>query len=490
LKFLKLSWGKGNMPAEVVSQIENIFRPRSIAVIGVSDKRYRLGNLLLSSFKDIGFKGDLYPVNPQENQVMGLRCYPSVKEIEGPVDLVIISVHPNGVSALIDDCVAKGIRAAVIFSSGFREKSEEGSRAEAEIVQKARRGGVRILGPNCMGLYSPSSGLSFFPGMPKELGTIAFLSQSGSLTNLLGLFGGVRGVRFSKMISVGNSADLGVNDFLEYLGQDPETRLIVLYLEGLEDGRRFISLARNISPKKPILLWKGGKTEGGRKAAGSHTGSLSGSEELWEAAIRQSGIIKVENLIELLGFVTAFQSPYFPAGNRVAILSGPGGPAVSASDACEKEGLRLARLSRETESKLAEFVPEFGASITNPVDLSLASSMDLSLYPRATELCGLDENVDMIVEYISVLRKEVMEGIIRAQEKVRKPMAIITFMEYTTMTSPRFQLFGSITREELTELLMRMYASGISVHATEQEAARVLSSLLKYKKYIDSRHLL
>jgi acyl-CoA synthetase (NDP forming) len=294
-------------------------------------------------------------------------------------------------------------------------------------------------------------------------------------------------MRFSKMVSVGNSADLGVNDFLEYLGYDPETRLIVLYLEGLEDGRRFLSLTREISLKKPVLLWKVGQTEGGRKAAGSHTGSLSGSDEIWEAAVRQSGIIKVENLTELMGFITAFQNPHFPAGNRVAILSGPGGPAVSAADACEKEGLRLAKLSAETEKRLAEFVPEFGASISNPVDLSLASSFDQTLYPKATEVCGLDDNVDMIVEYISILRKEMMEGIIKAQEKVRKPIAIITFMEYAAVESPLSRFFGSITREELQDLLIRMYHSGISVHATEQEAARALSSLRQYKGYLDSR---
>jgi len=478
------------MPADVVAQIENIFHPRSVAVAGVSDKSYRLGNLLLYSFMDMEFKGDLYPVNPREDRVMGLRCYPSLREIDGPIDLVIISVHPRGVLDLIEDCVAKGVKAAVIFSSGFREKGVGGTRAEAEIVYKARTGGVRIIGPNCMGLYSPSSGLSFFPGMPRESGTVAFLSQSGSLANMLGLFAGGRGMRFSKMISVGNSADLDVNDFLEYLGCDAETRLIVLYLEGVEDGRRFISLAKDISLKKPILLWKVGETEGGRKAAGSHTGSLSGSGKIWEAAIRQAGIVKVENLTELMGFITAFQNPYLPMGNRVAIMSGPGGPAVSAADACEKEGLRLARLSCKTEKMLAAFVPEFGASISNPIDLSLTSSFDQTMYPRATEVCGLDENVDMIVEYISVLREEMLEGIIRAQERVRKPIAIVTFMEYATLESPLSRFFGTITREKLMALLMRMYGSGISIHATEQEAARTLSSLLKYKKYLDSQHQL
>ena len=473
------------MPAEVIGQIETILHPQSVAVAGVSNQSNRLGNLLLYSFMDMGFKGPLYPVNPKECSVLGLRCYPSLRQIEGPVDLVIISVHPQGVLALVDDCVAKGVKAAVIFSSGFREKGIEGARAEAEIVQKARAGGVRIIGPNCMGLYCPSSGLSFFPGMPRESGTVSFLSQSGSLANMLGLFAGGRGMRFSKMISVGNSADLGVNDFLEYLGEDTDTGLIVLYLEGVKDGQRFLSLARDIARKKPVLLWKVGETEGGRKAAGSHTGSLSGSRELWEAAIRQAGLVRVENLTELMGFIALFQNPCLPMGNRVAILSGPGGPAVSAADACEKQGLRLARLSPETEKKLAQFVPEFGASISNPIDLSLTSSFDLTLYPRATEICGLDEGVDMIVEYISVLRKEMIEGIVKAQEKVRKPIAIVTFVEYATIDSPLSRFFGTITREELTGLLKKMYGTGISIHATEQEAARALSSLLKYKSYLD-----
>ncbi len=477
------------IPSEAVRQIEMIFHPRSIAVVGVSEKSYRLGNLLLQSFRDMGFPGQLYPVNPRDEQVMGLRCYPSVREIEGPVDLVVISVHPGGVPDLIEDCVAKKIKAAIIFSSGFREKGPEGTRAEAEIVRRARAGGVRIIGPNCMGLYCPSSGLSFFPGMPKESGTVAFLSQSGSLTNLLGLFGGTRGLQFSKMISVGNAADLDVNDFLEYLGRDLETRLIVLYLEGVPDGRRFLGLVEEISQRKPVLLWKAGNTPGGRKAAGSHTGSLSGSGEIWEGVLRQTGMIKVENLQELMGFITAFEKPFLPGGNRVAILSGPGGPAVSAADACEREGLRLAVLSAATEERLAEFVPEFGASVSNPVDLSLTSSFDQTMYPRATEACGNDENVDMIVEYISVLREELVEGILQAQEKIRKPIAIITFPEYAAVESPVSGLFGTITREKMTALLKKMYASGISVHATEQEAARALSALLTYRKYMDAHPL-
>ncbi len=473
---------------DIAPRIEEIFNPRSVAVTGVSGRASRLGNLLLMSFMDIGFKGKLYAVNPKEEAVMGIPCVQNIGAIDGPVDLVIISVHPSGVSGLIDECVAKGVKAAVIFSSGFREKGPDGAAAEAELVRRARAGGMRIVGPNCMGLYSPSSGLSFFPGMPKEEGPVAFLSQSGSLANMLGLFAGEKGIRFSRMISVGNAADLDVNDFLEYLGEDEKTGLIVLYLEGIRDGRRFLDLVKRISPKKPVIVWKVGDTEGGGRAASSHTGSISGSGAIWAGVLKQAGMIRAENLVDLTGLITAFRNPHLPQGNRVAIMSGPGGPAVSAADACESSGLKLARLSPESEKALAEFVPEFGASVSNPVDLSLTSSFDMTMYPRATEICGMDENVDMILEYISVLRREMVEGILEAQRKIKKPIAIVTSLEYAAVDSPVSGLFGKIGREELTDLLRKMYDAGISVHSTEQEAAKALASLLGYARYRASRH--
>ncbi|MEM2135983.1 MAG: CoA-binding protein [Candidatus Jordarchaeaceae archaeon] len=473
------------MAKDLVSEIDEIFRPRSVAVVGVSDKVNRLGNILLYSFVDMGFEGMIYPINPKEETVMGFKCYPSIRDIEGPVDLVVVSVHPKYVPGIIDDCVAKRVKAVVIFSAGYRERDEEGKKKEMELVEKARAGGVRIIGPNCMGLYSPSSKISFFPGMPKEKGEVAFLSQSGSLANIMGFFASLRGIRFSKMISVGNASDLDVNDFLEYLGSDPETKLIICYIEGVEDGRRFFKLAREISKRKPIIVWKVGETEGGNRAARSHTGSLSGSKEIWDAVIKQTGLIRVENHIELIGFITAFQNPYLPRGNRVVVMSGPGGPAVSTADACEKAGLKLVKLSEETKKKLAEIIPEFGTSVSNPVDLSLSSSFDVEMYPKATEICGQDENVDMLVEVIPALNKQVIERLIEVQKRVRKPIAVITALEFATASSQLGKLFGVISPEELTQTLMKMYHSGISVHSSEQEAAKALVALLKYKKYLE-----
>lgn len=473
------------MPKDLVSEIDEIFRPRSVAVVGVSDKVNRLGNLLLYSFVEIGFEGKLYPINPKEETIMGFKSYPSVRDVEGPVDLVIVSVHPDRVFEVIDECVAKGVKAIVIFSAGFSEQGEEGRKKEIELVEKARAGGVRIIGPNCMGLYSPSSKISFFPGMPKEPGSVAFLSQSGSLTNMVGFYSDVKGLRFSKMVSIGNASDLNVNDFLEYLGSDPETKVIVCYIEGVEDGRRFLKLVKDISKKKPILIWKAGETEGGIRGVSSHTGSLSGSREIWDAVIKQAGLIKIENLLELTGFITAFQNPYLPNGNRVVVMSGPGGPAVSTADACEKAGLKLARLSEESKKKLSEIIPEFGTSASNPVDLGLTSSFDVTMYPKVTEICGMDENVDMLVEFNPVLRKEIIEGLIEAQKKVRKPIALISSVEYAMMDTTFSKLFGVMRGEELIEHILKMYDSGISMHSTEQEAAKALMALLNYKKYLE-----
>lgn len=473
------------MSKDLVYEIDEIFRPRSVAVVGVSNKVNKLGNLLLYSFLDIGFDGKLFPINPKEETIMGFKSYPSVRDIKGSVDLVVVSVHPERIPEIIDDCIAKNVRAVVIFSSGFKEKSEEGKKKEMELVKKARAGGVRIIGPNCMGLYSPSSKISFFPGMPKEPGVVAFLSQSGSLTNIVGLFSGLRGLRFSKMISLGNASDLDVNDFLEYLGSDSETKLIVCYIEGIDDGHRFLKLAKEISKRKPILIWKVGETEGGARGVRSHTGSLSGSGEIWNAVIKQAGLVKIENFQELVGFISAFQSSYLPRGNRVVVISGPGGPAVSTADACEKAGLKLAVLSEESKRKLAEIIPEFGTSTSNPVDLSLSSTFDVTMYPKATEICGLDENVDMLVEFIALLNKELIEGLINAQKKVKKPIAIISSVEYAMLETSVSKLFGVSEGMKLTEGLMKMYEAGISVHSSEQEAAKALVARLNYRRYLE-----
>ncbi|MFB0562533.1 MAG: acetate--CoA ligase family protein [Candidatus Lokiarchaeia archaeon] len=472
------------MSKDFISQIDALFNPRSIAIIGVSDKRVKLGNILLKSFIDIGFDGKLYPINTREKTVMGLKSYPRLKDIDGSVDLIVIAVHPDKVSKIIEDAVEKGVKGAIIFSAGYREKGNDGKQREQELVNIARKGNLRIIGPNCMGFYCPSTKLSFFPGLSGESGPVAFISQSGSISNIVAFVGYVHGIGFSKIISLGNSCDLDFNDFLEYLGEDPKTRVIACYLEGIKNGQRFLRLAKKVSMNKPIIVWKVGRTESGAKAAGSHTGSISGNKEVWNAVFKQAGLIRVENLSELFGRISALIKPILPKGNRVAVISAPGGPAVSTADACEQAGLRLAEFSNETRKKLSEIVPEFGTSVSNPVDMGLIVTYDKTIYPLCTEIVGQDENVDMILVFHFVIDSEYAENFIAVQNKIQKPIAIATNMEQLYGIEASV-LFKSLEAGELSKTLRGLYESGISMHSTEQDAAKTLVSLLKYKEFLD-----
>ena len=472
------------MQIDLVSQIDDIFNPRAIAVIGVGEKKFRLGNIFLQSLLDIGFSGELYPVGRHDESVMGLKSYPSLRDIDGLVDLIVVSVHPNNVPGVIEEAVEKGVKGAIIFTSGFKEKGEEGRRREQELVEIARKGNLRIVGPNCMGFYCPSSKLSFFPGLSKESGPVGFISQSGSLSHIVAFAGGINGFGFSKVISLGNACDLDLNDFLEYLGEDPQTRVIGCYLEGVKDGNRFLRLAKQISGRKPIIVWKVGSTEGGAKAAGSHTGSICGSGEVWDAVFKQAGLIRVENLSELFGRLSAFINPYLPKGNRVAVISAPGGPAVSTADACEKAGLKLAEFTEETKRRLSELIPELGTSVSNPVDLGLSVAFDKTIYPRCAEIAGQDENVDMVLVYHFVIDGESAEKLIEAQKNIRKPMAIATNIEQLKCRDFGI-LFKAMTQEEMPKTLRRLYEAGISIHSSEQDAARTLMDLLRYREFLD-----
>lgn len=472
------------MSENLISQIDAIFKPRSIAITGASDKKARLGNMLLYNFIDIGYDGKLYPINPDEETVRGLKSYASLKDIDGPVDLLVVSLHPDKVPQVIEEAVEKDVRGAIIFTSGYREQGEEGVKKEQELVNIARKGNLRLIGPNCMGIYCPSTKLSFIPGLSKESGKVAFISQSGSLAMYMAFAGKVRGVAFSKIVSLGNACDLDTNDFLEYLGNDPQTGIITCYLEGVEDGRRFLRLAKQISKKKPIIVWKVGRTTGGAKAAGSHTGSICGSKEIWDAVFKQAGLIRVENVYEMLGCITALINPYLPKGNRVAIVSAPGGPAVSAADVCEQEGLKLAELSEETKNKLSKIIPNLGTSTSNPVDLGFTVASDNTLYSRSTDIVGRDANVDMVLVFDFRMHKELTEALIESNEKIRKPIAIVTNIEQTQEREVG-ERFRSLEPEEMPSILKRLYESGISIHLTEQYAAKTLLSLLKYREFLE-----
>jgi acyl-CoA synthetase (NDP forming) len=325
--------------------------------------------MFVRALQHMDFPGPIYPINPRAQEVLGLPCYPSLLDVPGPVDHVISSIPASGVLELVDHAAAKGVHSVHFFTAGFRETGEEERIAlEEEILRRARAAGVRVIGPNCMGLYCPAARVAFNRECPKESGNVAFVSQSGLNAEELITYASLRGVRFSKVVSYGNAVDLDESDLLEYCAVDPETEIITTYIEGVKDGRRFLRALSAASAAKPTIVLKGGVTGAGSRAADSHTGSLAGSAQVWEAACRQAGAMTVQTLDEMEDMAVAFSFLRRPAGRGVAIMGVGGGSSVLAADAAEREGLSVPTLSEDLQSQLRQFTPVAGTSVRNPLD--------------------------------------------------------------------------------------------------------------------------
>jgi acyl-CoA synthetase (NDP forming) len=388
------------------------------------------GRLFLIALKDQGFPGNIYPVNPEAKEIDGLKSYPSVSAIPGQVDLAIVLVPHDEALSVVRECATKRVKGVVLFTSGYRETgSDAGKALEAEFARIARETGMRIIGPNGMGIYSPKSGLSFFPNLSKDPGPVGIVSHSGSLTNILGRMGSSRGIRFSKVISVGNECDLSCAEFLTYLGQDHETGVIGCYLEGIKDGPLFLSALRKASLAKPVILWKLGLTPEGSRAAASHTGALAGFREIWEGVVRQGGGLSVWGFEAWVDAIMGFSLLPGSLGDRMAVVSGPGGLAVSAAEACGRAGLRLAELNAETRSALAAFIPPTGTSLLNPIDVGLTASMEIEIYDQAVRTAAGDPGVDAVVVVGIGLTSEAngryTECMIRNHEDLTKPIIMV-----------------------------------------------------------------
>ncbi len=445
----------------LISQIDDLFHPESIAIIGLP-RGMKAGKLFLIALLDQGFPGDIYPVHPEADEIDGLKTYPSVSAIPGPVDLAIILVPHHSTLSVIKECAAKGVKGAVLFTAGYKETgTNEGMELEEALVRIARSAGMRLFGPNCMGLYSPKTGLSFFPELSKESGPVGFISHSGSLANILGRIAPQRGIRFSKVVSLGNECDLNSADLLTYLGNDPETGIIGAYLEGIKDGPYFLEALKAASRNKPVILWKVGITSEGRRAAFSHTGALAGSKEIWEAVVHQGDAIPVSGFEALADALMGFSLLPPDLGDRVAILSGPGGLAVGAAEACGNNGLILAELSTKTRSALAGFVPPTGTSLSNPVDVGLTASLELEIYIQAARALAADPGVDAIVVVGTGLTPDAnrlyTESMIRAREEFQKPFIMVNVPGFDTDLAQTFCRAG-IPFFESAERAMRVYA--------------------------------
>ncbi len=359
--------------AEPRHDLDALFRPSSLAVVGVSHSPGKLGYVLLKNVVEYQFPGRIYPVNPAGGELFGLKVYRRVSELPEAVDLVLISVPAPAVLEVVEEAAGLGARAGVILSSGFGETGPEGKALEDRIRQVARAAGMRLVGPNCMGIYNLSDNLNgtYFWELPKIGGNISFISQSGAFGGLF--FHEVRGRQLgvSKFVSIGNMIDVDYADLLDYLAEDPDTGVIAMFVEGVGDGRRFLAAAERASRRKAVVALKAGRTRFGTRAASSHTGSMAGEAAAYEAAFRRAGVIWARSSAELFDITVALSAwgERLPRSNRVAILTISGGPSVVASDACEEAGLELPTLSPETVAEIKGLMPPFAAS-GNPVDMT------------------------------------------------------------------------------------------------------------------------
>ena len=389
------------MPEGSFNTLDYMFHPRSIAVVGAST--HDGPGSFIAAIKEMGFRGDLYPVNPKADEIAGLKCYPRLTEIPGHVDHVISSVPLRFVEDLVGDAAAKDVKVIHFFTAGFSETGDEDATAlERRVLARAREAGIRVIGPNCMGLYVPASGLSFMPQLPMEPGPVAVLSQSGANAGEFCRTGGVHGLRFSKVVSYGNGTDVRESELLEYCAEDPDTRVIVCYIEGLRDGQHFMRALRKAAAAKPVVILKGGRTQEGSRAANSHTGSLAGSLQIFDAAVRQAGAIRVDRMEELVDSAVAFRFLDALAGPRAGIVGGGGGYSVLAADEIGAAGLEMPALPDGVQQKLRDFTPTAGTSVRNPVDTSVGWGPE-GLRPMLDTIRIVAEspNIDFILYHTS-----------------------------------------------------------------------------------------
>ena len=448
--------------------LARFFTPASIAVVGASRNPQKLGYVLLDNLQRARYRGRLYPVNPNTERILGLACYPAVGALDETPDLAILTVPARAVAQAVKECGEKGVRAAVIITAGFRETGPEGAQAEEALLAVARRYGIRLVGPNSVGIINTSIGMNatFAETAPNQF-EVGMLSQSGAVASAILDWARSIGLGFSKFVSLGNMADLTDVDFLEFLGQDPESKVIVAYLEGITDGRRLMDAARRITPVKPVIVMKVGTTAAGARAAASHTGALATSDAVIDAAFRQVGIIRAATMAELFDHTLCFAYAPRPAGPRVAVVTNAGGPGVMAADAIERMGLKLAPLSERSQRALRERLPAAAATV-NPIDV--LGDGDEERYQAVLEVVRDDPAVDAIVALLTPQRVTEPERTARVISYIAREQAkplIAVFMGGEAVSRAR------ALRDE----------ARVPVYAYPERAVRALAALTRYSSY-------
>ncbi|MFC2000492.1 CoA-binding protein [Chloroflexota bacterium] len=419
--------------------LDDIFHPRSIAVVGASTGSAAMfTKMFLDTLIEWGYEGGIYPINPKSETVSGLGTYPSLLEVPGPVDHVISLIPAAALPQLIQDSIVKGVKCVHMFTAGLNETGEEdGRRLQEELAAMARGGGVRVLGPNCIGLYCPESRISYASDFPREAGRVAFIAQSGGYTYLAVRMAAVRGVRFSKVAGYGNASDINEIDLLEYLGSDPDTDIICAYVEGTGNGQRLLSVLAGITPKKPVIVIKRGRTEGGRRGTRSHTGALAGDDKVWGAVFEQAGVIRVEDVEEMVDMLVTFLFMPVPRGRNAIMIGVGGGASVRAADECETGGLRLPPVPDELMMEVNQHIPLAGSMLRNPIDVLTEAHGGLPSWVAIIKALDSWDEADMFLwqmspdmqpirsEAFNLFVVEARKGMLEEYKKLRKPKAVV-----------------------------------------------------------------
>jgi acetyl-CoA synthetase (ADP-forming) len=451
-----------------LNPLHDLFNPEGIAVVGASREPTKIGHLVLKNLLEYGYRGRVYPVNPAAKEILGLPCYPAVSTISGRVDVVVVSVPNVKVLDVIDDAGKAGAKYAVVITSGFKEVGNV--ELENELVRRARRYGMRVLGPNIFGyVYAPARINATFGPRDVIPGNVAFITQSGALGIALMGLTILEGIGVSSIVSIGNKADIDDADLLEFFDEDPNTSVILIYMEGVNDGRRFVDVASKVSLRKPIVVIKSGRTEAGARAAASHTGSLAGNVALYEAAFKQSGVLSVKSVEEAFDFVKTLSWNPLPEGERVVVITNGGGAGVQASDTLADDGVYLEKPPEDLAAEIKNFVPPF-ASLANPIDLTGMAPEDW--YYRSVKLALTNPAVDTILVLYCHTALTSPMGVAKSVAKAlvevgqRKPISVA--------------IIGGAEAYEAIKYLTNLK---IPAYPTPERAAHALAAQIRYRRY-------
>lgn len=454
----------------IYEQLIPLIRPNTVAVVGASRHPEKIGYQVLKNLLDAGFPRDkVFPINPNATEILGLKCYPTVKDVPVDIDLAVIVVPAKIVPVVLRDCAEKKVKAVAIISAGFKEVGRV--KEEQELVKIARSAGMRLLGPNIVGLCDTVKRVnaSFCQGLPLE-GEIAFISQSGALA--IGLVGWtiLKKIGLSDLVSIGNKADVNEVDLMEFFGDDPHTKVITIYLEGTDDGRRFLEVARKVTKKKPVIVLKAGRTERTVAAIKSHTGSLAGSDTAYDAAFKQAGVLRAPDFITLFNWAVALAKCPLPKGENVVIITNGGGAGVMATDACSVYGLKLMDIPPDLKEKFKECMPPFGSTL-NPIDLTGMASREW--YEKALKIALQDPRVHaVIVLYCHTAitdPEDIADGLIKAYKETGAKKPVVA------------ALIGGI---ECERAIQKLTANGIPAYASPEEAVSALGAVYEYARYL------